>query len=92
MYRFLHLIWSGFPDFTYSPIKFHHNPSIRAHEDDGFLCHVVALANYLKHWIMLEPHLIDEQGLQQCQKYFGVGAQEIEEMAETLQGHLYVLK
>ena len=80
----------GFPEFTLGPIKFHHNPSIRANEGDGFLCHIVALANYLKHWIMLEPHLIDAEGMRQCEAYFEIKTEQVQEIADRLQDQIYI--
>ncbi|MFK7827531.1 MAG: HDOD domain-containing protein [Oligoflexales bacterium] len=81
----------GFPDFTFNPIKHHHNPGLRSNEGDGFLCHIVALANYIKHWIMLEPHLIDEHGIHQCEAYFNINSQQTQEIVSKLQEQLYVI-
>ena len=82
----------GFPDFTVSPIRFHHNPGRRARDRDGFICHIVALANYLKHWLMLEPHFIDEDGMRQCTTFFKLSTEQLEGIAENLQAQLYLAR
>ena len=74
----------GFPNYVIETIKNHHAPGEAGELSDDKLCHVVALANILTHWINLEPHRFDEKTLEQERDFFKLSLGEVEQFVEEL--------
>ena len=78
-------LW-GLPDFVLSACRFHHSYA-RTKEnsaEDNALLEVVALANYLTHWLTLQPHRIHEAKFESLKAFFNLSEEDLFAFAEGL--------
>jgi HD-like signal output (HDOD) protein len=75
-------LW-GFPDFVLQSARKHHDPftskgaNLAIHE-------IVAVANQLNHWVLLQPHRIEAQILSDFSGRFSLSEKDMDQLAQEL--------
>jgi HD-like signal output (HDOD) protein len=77
-------IW-GLPDFISSVIRFHHDkPNLESAGSQQQLNSLVGLANQLSHWILGQPHRIDNDLLNSYRGFFNISEDDLEAAVQKL--------
>lgn len=75
----------GLPQFVMDSARNHHkHPDAIVRLRQAQIIEVTAFANILAHWVMLEPHRIDEEVLKNHAKSFGIDEKGLEDLTLEL--------